>query len=83
MDEKKLDKQIAYTIACISEFAKHYQLSDKEAFCFLEKYGAIAFLKDCYEAEHTLSFDDAVDDMTRICLNHGGDIHAIVSRNKH
>ncbi len=80
MDDTILDKRISYTIACISEFAKRYQIPDKEAFIFLEKYKAIEFLKDCYEAEHTLSFDDAVDDMGRVCLNNGGNIHDIISR---
>ena len=80
MVDKDLNKRIDYTIACISEFAKRYDMSDKAAFCFLEKYKAIAFLKECYDAEHTLSFEDAIEDMTRICLNNGGDIHAVVSR---
>ena len=37
-----------------------------------KKIKAIAFLKDCYEIEHTSSFDDAVEDMERICANNGG-----------
>lgn len=80
METPLLKKQISYTIACVSEFARHYHITEKESFEFLEKYGAIAFLKDCYDAEHTLSFEDAVDDMTQICTNNGGDVNAIISR---
>ncbi|MBQ2951857.1 MAG: DUF3791 domain-containing protein [Prevotella sp.] len=30
--------------------------------------------EDCYAAEHTLSIDDAVEDLTQICLQKGGQI---------
>ncbi|MDD6431474.1 MAG: DUF3791 domain-containing protein, partial [Ruminococcus sp.] len=39
---------------------------------FLYDYKAIDFLKECYDIEHTLSFDDAIEDMERICANNGG-----------
>lgn len=80
MNGKGFEKQIYYTIACVSEFAQRYRMSEKAAFAFLEKYGGIAFVKDYYASEHTLSFDDAVDDMTRICQQNGGYVDEIVSR---
>lgn len=43
-----------------------------EAFNYLERYGGLAFLDDCYEAEHQLSIEDAVHDLTEICKNNGG-----------
>ncbi|MDR1904715.1 MAG: DUF3791 domain-containing protein [Treponema sp.] len=27
---------------------------------------------ECYDAEHTLSFDYAVEDLTMVCRNNGG-----------
>lgn len=47
-------------------------MTQQAAFQFLYDHKAIAFLKDCYEIEHTLSFDDAIKDMERICANNGG-----------
>lgn len=44
----------------------------KEVFNYLKKYNAIKFLKDNYEIEHTLSIEDAVDDLYQVALNHGG-----------
>ena len=44
-------------------------MTQQAAFQFLYEHKAIAFLKDCYEIEHTLSFDDAVEDMERICAD--------------
>ena len=46
-------KRINYTVACVSEFAKRYGSSPKEAFQFLYEYKAIEFLKGefCYEQQ--------------------------------
>ena len=68
----ELKKKINYTVACVSEFANKHEMTQQAAFQFLYEHKAIAFLKDCYEIEHTLSFDDAVEDMERICANNGG-----------
>ena len=68
----ELKKKINYTVACVSEFATKHEMTQQAAFQFLYDHKAIAFLKDCYEIEHTLSFDDAAEDMERICANNGG-----------
>ncbi len=68
----ELKKKINYTVACVSEFANKHEMTQQAAFQFLYEHKAIAFLKDCYEIEHTLSFDDAIEDMERICANNGG-----------
>ena len=60
-------KQINYAVACVNEFARKYSLSARNAFDYLFKYKAIEFLKENYEIEHTLSFEDAVEDMFLIC----------------
>lgn len=65
-------KQINYTVICVNEFARRHNLKIKEAFGFLFQYKAIEFLKENYEIEHTLSLDDALDDMLIICRKNGG-----------
>ncbi|MDE7267322.1 MAG: DUF3791 domain-containing protein [Lachnospiraceae bacterium] len=65
-------KRINYAVACVSEFARKHNLSMKEAFQFLFEYEAIAFIKENYDIEHTLSFEDALDDMLIICEKNGG-----------
>ncbi len=62
-----LKKKINYTVACINEFAARFNISSKEAFNYLYENESIAFLKENYDIEHTLSFDDAVDDLILIC----------------
>lgn len=67
-----LRKQINYTVVCINEFAKSKAVHPKTAFRYLDKYKGIDFLKENYDIEHTLSFDDAVEDLDRVCRNNGG-----------
>ena len=66
--------QILYYTMCVSAFSNEKCLSQCEAFNYLYDHQGIDFLIDCYEAEHTLSLDDAVDDLTMVCRNNGGTI---------
>jgi hypothetical protein len=63
---------IGYLVICVSEFADRFKLDCKTAYRFLATYGGIAFLIEHYEIEHTLSLDDAVDDLEFICRKNGG-----------
>lgn len=72
---KNIDKRIiGYVVAVINEFAKTYNLSVREASNYLNRYKGLDFLTEHYEAEHLLSFEDSVQDLARICNNHGGGI---------
>lgn len=65
---------IRYMVACVNEFADKYKISGKEAFNYLNEYKAINFLINNYEIEHTLSIEDAIDDITIVAKNNGGTI---------
>ena len=67
-------KESSYAVACVSEFAQAKNLSTKEAFSYLYNHKGLQFLKDFYDVEHTLSFDEVVDDLTTICRQNGGAI---------
>lgn len=67
-------KIIDYIVICISEFAKQKGITKKDAYNYLKEYKGLEFLDECYEAEHTLSLNDAVEDLTEICKNNGGNI---------
>ncbi|MBP1565688.1 MAG: DUF3791 domain-containing protein [Oscillospiraceae bacterium] len=68
----ELRKEINYVVACVSDFAHKYNISQKEAFEFLYEYKAIQFLKENYDIEHTLSMDEAISDLMMICEKNGG-----------
>lgn len=65
---------IEYIVTAISEFAKRNLLTAKEASNYLLRFKGIDFLEQCYAAEHTLSINDWVDDITAICKRNGGRI---------
>lgn len=68
----ELKKIINYTVLYVNEFAEKFHITPKEAFYYLYEYKGIEFIKEFYNVEHTLSIDDAVDDLTLICRNNGG-----------
>ena len=68
----ELRKEINYVVACVSEFADRFNMRQQEAFQYLYKYKGIEFLKENYDIEHTLSFDDVLKDLFIICRNNGG-----------
>ena len=70
----KVLNRIEYVICCVGAFASRFNLSNAQAYAYLRRFTGIDFLLDCYEAEHTLSIDDAVEDLTHICLQKGGRI---------
>lgn len=70
-----IDKNvIGYVVAAISEFAKTHHISVREANNYLIRFKGIDFLTEHYDAEHLLSFEDSVQDLTQVCLNNGGGI---------
>ena len=69
-----LKNQIQYTVACINEFAQSKSLTKKQAFIYLWEHKALAFLEEFYDVEHTLSFEDAILDLTAVCQQNRGKI---------
>ncbi len=67
-------KESNYAVACVNEFGRQKNLSTKESYLYLVNFKGIEFLKDFYDVEHLLSFEDVVEDLARICRNNGGAI---------
>lgn len=67
-----LRKQIDYAVVCVNEFASRFNLTKKQAFNYMYNFKGIEFIKANYDIEHTLSLDDAVEDIAIICRNNGG-----------
>ncbi len=68
------EKCARYIVACINQFALQKKLDRRASFRYLYNHKGIQFLKDHYEIEHTLSMQDAIDDLTHICRRNGGRI---------
>ena len=69
---KEEQKMIDYIVVCVNEFADKLGLNYKESFNYLNRYKVIKFIKENYKIEHTLSLEDAIDDMIIVATNNGG-----------
>ncbi|MBO4826656.1 MAG: DUF3791 domain-containing protein [Prevotella sp.] len=69
---KEQTNVIEYIVCVIGAFAERFSLTNAKAYKYLHDYNGLEFLTKHYEAEHTLSIDDAVDDIAIICHRHGG-----------
>jgi hypothetical protein len=68
-------KDIAeYIVTLIAAFARHYQMTEVEAYRYLSSYGAIKVVHDFYDVMHTQSFDDMVQSMASYCRRNGGSL---------
>lgn len=63
-----------YIVALISSFANHYNMTEVEAYKYLNKYGAIKVAHDFYDVMHTQPMDDMVQSMSSYCHRKGGSL---------
>lgn len=61
-----------YIIALINEFAKRYNLSDRQAFNYIHIHKGVGFIEHNYGIIHTLDFDEAVESVANYCRKSGG-----------
>lgn len=61
-----------YIVASINEFARRHQLTEVQAFRYLQRFEGIKLLERFYEVMHTLSFNDTTEDLTAFCHHNGG-----------
>lgn len=73
MSKNILDR-IDYLVALVAEFAKMHHLSTQKAYEYLRKHKGMDFALDFYDVNHTLSFDNMVEDITYYCHRMGGEL---------
>lgn len=64
-----------YIVVCISEFARKYEMHMRDAYIYLSENKGIEFLKEFYDVEHTLSFEEVLDDLASVCRKSGGTVY--------
>lgn len=71
----RIDRRvIGYIVANIGAFATTHGMSVREASNYLNRYKGLDFLAEHFEAEHLLSLQDSIQDLTQVCFNNGGGI---------
>lgn len=73
MSKTVLDK-INYLVALITEFARAHRISTAQAYAYLQQWKGLDFIDEFYDVEHTLSFENTVEDLTTYCHRMGGQL---------
>lgn len=81
MSEQK--KKIGFTVACVNEFARKYNLSVQEAFRYLFHFKGIDLIKENYDVEHTLDFETILEDLGMMCRRNGEKTSMLLKQKKH
>ena len=71
MAREELNK-LKYTIALIAEFAKKFNLGQRQALYYLKRYKGLDYLQAFYDVLHTKSFEETLHDISIICQRNGG-----------
>ena len=70
--DAKFKNRVEYIIAIISDFAQTHSLTTIQAYRYLERFKGLDFIDRFYEVNHTLSFEDMIEDLTSYCHQKGG-----------
>lgn len=60
--------------AVIRTFGERFNLTVQQSFRYLYNFKGIRFLLEYYDVEHTLSIEDTVDDLIKVCQKNGGEL---------
>ena len=63
-----------YIVLLIAAFARHYSMTDAQAYRYLNHYGAIKVAHDFYDVMHTQPMDDMVESISTYCHRKGGNL---------
>lgn len=63
-----------YIIALVNEFAKRFDLSDRQAYNYIRHHRGIFFIEKNYGIIHTLDFNEAVESVAGYCHRFGGEL---------
>lgn len=73
MSQKNIH-EIGFLVALINEFAHRFNLTDKQSYDYIARYGGIEMFLENYNILHTLSFSDMVEGMASFCQRKGGNL---------
>ena len=72
MTQQRRNNMIDYMVVCVNDYADRHGLTRADSFDYLLHNKGLDFIEDCYEAEHALSLEDALDDLDAVCKRNEG-----------
>ncbi len=70
----KIQEIIEYIIAIVGDFAEKFNLTDRQAYRYINFHDGISFIRENYGIMHTLDFKEAVDSVAMFCRKRGGQL---------
>lgn len=70
--ERELRNKIDYLVVCVNDYADRHGIPAPAAFDYLVRHKGLDFLDECYDVEHTLSLETALDDLDAVCARNEG-----------
>ena len=70
--------KLNFTVALIAEFAATYQIKQKQAFNYLNRFKGLVFLQKHYEEMHTKSSEDSIEALSMVCRRNGGQLNEAI-----
>ncbi|MBR6030924.1 MAG: DUF3791 domain-containing protein [Bacteroidaceae bacterium] len=64
--------KIEYLVLLVAAFAAQRKISEAEAYCYLNRYGALALCEKHYGIMHTLSLEENLQTLQEYCQRKGG-----------
>lgn len=65
---------LRFIIAIVTEFAKFFDISQKQAYNYLVRFKGMSHLEEFYDVLHTQSFEDNVEILAEVCQHNGGQL---------
>lgn len=69
---KLMLNKIEYLVLLVAEFASRSQISEQQAYRYLNQYGALALCEKHYNIMHTLSVEENLQTIQEYCQRKGG-----------
>lgn len=69
---KKTENKADYLILFTREYAKRHNISEKQAFNYLDRHKGMSFLSRQYNAMHVFDFDYAISSIDEVCQANSG-----------
>ena len=71
---KLMLNKIEYLVLLVAEFASRSQISEQQAYRYLNQYGALALCDKHYNIMHTLSVEENLQTIQEYCQRKGGNL---------
>jgi hypothetical protein len=73
LSEREIEDKIRFLTFIITEFGEAYKKDKRDAFRYLDKYGAIDYIDKCWWPLHCENPKNVIREMFDVCKKNGGD----------